>query len=163
MDEYLSQLLPRGYIVVLHDTCSSIQEASYTWFQSPSTQLKTWQLPPADLNQQQLPGQSKDDVLLGPMLHHCPDIWPLPVKGKGDTEGGTAVIQAHPALWLQSWSLSFCTVSTNIIWAWSNHCGAICKHKTIICRFLAQTPIDNINFSFATLGTMGTWHPNGVK
>lgn len=62
-----------------------------------------------------------------------------------------------------SWNLPFCSVSTNTIWAWSNYCGVICKHKIIICGFMAQTPIDDINFSFPALRAMGAWHPKGVK
>lgn len=51
-------------------------------------------------------GQPKDNILLGSMLHHCPNTWPLPVHGKSDMGEGDAVIQAHFVLCLLSWSSS---------------------------------------------------------
>lgn len=74
---------------------------------------------------------------------------------------GDAVIQAHLALCLlpQSLSLLYCVYQHDQGWGW--HCGAICKHKPIICGFQAKTSMGDVNFSFAALGTVDTWNPKG--
>lgn len=150
-DKYLSQLLPKGR---MHATCSSIQEASYTGFRVPA---------PSWTPEGYLRIRTSCSFLDNPKITFCHDLCYTTVQIYGLVIW-EKVRQSFRLILFCVFSPEVCpscTVSTNLTWAWGWHCGAICKHKPIICGFQAKTPMDNIKFSFATLGTVGTWHPKG--